>query len=417
MNGSHQAERAVRRYDVEQVRLQFPALAGKARGKPLIYLDNGATTQKPKAVIEAIERLYATGYGNVHRGLHELSERTTDAYERARVRIAALINARDAREVVFVRGATEAINLVAHSFVAPRLQSGDEVLITEMEHHSNIVPWQIVCEARDAKLVVAPVTDRGDLDIDTFEALLSDRTRFVAFTHVSNVLGTVNPVAQLVRLCHNQGVPVLVDGAQAAPRLRVDVQELDADFYVLSGHKMYGPTGVGALYGKRDLLAQMPPYQGGGEMILEVRWSGTTYQEPPHRFEAGTPNIEGAIGLAAAVDFLEELGMDAIESHERAVTARCVSLLAGMPRVRLIGMPQERAGAVSFTIDGVHPHDAAAILDGEGIAVRAGHHCAQPLMERFGVPATLRASIGLYNTEHEVDVLSQALRKVLEVFP
>lgn len=417
MNGSHQAERTVRRYDVEQVRLQFPALAGKARGKPLIYLDNGATTQKPKAVIEAIERLYATGYGNVHRGLHELSERTTDAYERARVRIAALINARDAREVVFVRGATEAINLVAHSFVAPRLQSGDEVLITEMEHHSNIVPWQIVCEARDAKLVVAPVTDRGDLDIDTFEALLSDRTRFVAFTHVSNVLGTVNPVAQLVRLCHNQGVPVLVDGAQAAPRLRVDVQELGADFYVLSGHKMYGPTGIGALYGKRDLLAQMPPYQGGGEMILEVRWSGTTYQEPPHRFEAGTPNIEGAIGLAAAVDFLEELGMDAIESHERVVTARCVSLLAGMPRVRLLGMPQERAGAVSFTIDGVHPHDAAAILDGEGIAVRAGHHCAQPLMERFGVPATLRASIGLYNTEHEVDVLSQALRKVLEVFP
>lgn len=417
MNGSHQAERTSRKYDVEEVRAQFPALAGKVRGKPLIYLDNGATTQKPKAVIEAIERLYADGYGNVHRGLHELSERTTQAYERARVRIAAFLNARDAREVIFTRGATEAINLVARSFVAPRLEQGDEVLITEMEHHSNIVPWQLVCEERHAKLVVAPVTDEGEVDISAFEALLSDRTRFAAFTHVSNVLGTVNPVGQLVRLCHHRGVPVLVDGAQAAPRLRVDVQEFDADFYALSGHKMYGPTGIGALYGKRDLLAEMPPYQGGGEMILEVKWSGTTFQEPPSRFEAGTPNIEGAIGLAAAVDFLEELGMDSIESHERAVAARGVELLAGMPRVRILGMPQERAGAISFSIEGVHPHDVAAILDGDGIAVRAGHHCAQPLMERFGVPATVRASVGIYNTEREMDALAQGLRKVLEVFP
>jgi len=417
LNGSHQAERTSRRYDVEEVRAQFPALAGKVRGKPLIYLDNGATTQKPKAVIEAIERLYADGYGNVHRGLHELSERTTQAYERARVRIAAFLNARDAREVIFTRGATEAINLVARSFVAPRLEQGDEVLITEMEHHSNIVPWQLVCEEKQAKLVVAPVNDDGELDISAFEALLSDRTRFAAFTHVSNVLGTVNPVGQLVRLCHHRGVPVLVDGAQAAPRLRVDVQEFDADFYVLSGHKMYGPTGIGALYGKRDLLAEMPPYQGGGEMILEVKWSGTTFQEPPGRFEAGTPNIEGAIGLAAAVDFLEELGMDAIESHERAVAARGVELLAGMPRVRILGMPHERAGAISFSIEGVHPHDVAAILDGDGIAVRAGHHCAQPLMERFGVPATVRASVGIYNTEREMDALAQGLRKVLEVFP
>lgn len=417
MNGSHQAERTSRRYDVEEVRAQFPALAGKVRGKPLIYLDNGATTQKPKAVIEAIERLYAGGYGNVHRGLHELSERTTEAYERARVRIAAFLNARDAREVIFTRGATEAINLVARSFVAPRLEPGDEVLITEMEHHSNIVPWQLVCEERQAKLVVAPVTDGGEVDISAFEALLSDRTRFAAFTHVSNVLGTVNPVGQLVRICHQRSVPVLVDGAQAAPRLRVDVQEFDADFYALSGHKMYGPTGIGALYGKRDLLAEMPPYQGGGEMILEVKWSGTTFQEPPSRFEAGTPNIEGAIGLAAAVDFLEELGMDSIESHERAVAARGVELLAGMPRVRILGMPQERAGAISFSIEGVHPHDVAAILDGDGIAVRAGHHCAQPLMERFGVPATVRASVGIYNTEREMDALAQGLRKVLEVFP
>ncbi|MEW5884223.1 MAG: cysteine desulfurase [Armatimonadota bacterium] len=417
MNGSHQAERTSRRYDVEEVRAQFPALAGKVRGKPLIYLDNGATTQKPKAVIEAIERLYAGGYGNVHRGLHELSERTTEAYERARVRIAAFLNARDAREVIFTRGATEAINLVARSFVAPRLEPGDEVLITEMEHHSNIVPWQLVCEERQAKLVVAPVTDEGEVDISAFEALLSDRTRFAAFTHVSNVLGTVNPVGQLVRICHQRSVPVLVDGAQAAPRLRVDVQEFDADFYALSGHKMYGPTGIGALYGKRDLLAEMPPYQGGGEMILEVKWPGTTFQEPPSRFEAGTPNIEGAIGLAAAVDFLEELGMDSIESHERAVAARGVELLAGMPRVRILGMPQERAGAISFSIEGVHPHDVAAILDGDGIAVRAGHHCAQPLMERFGVPATVRASVGIYNTEREMDALAQGLRKVLEVFP
>ncbi|MER3462410.1 MAG: cysteine desulfurase CsdA, partial [Armatimonadota bacterium] len=334
------------------------------RGKPLIYLDNGATTQKPRVVIEAIERLYAEGYGNVHRGLHELSERTTEAYERARVRLAAFLNARDAREVVFTRGATEAINLVAHSFVAPRIQPGDDVLLTEMEHHSNIVPWQLLCEEKMAKLVVAPITDTGDLDVSAFKRLLSNRTRFAAFTHVSNVLGTVNPVGQLVRLCHDRGVPVLVDGAQAAPRLRVDVQELDVDFYVLSGHKMYGPTGIGALYGKRDLLAEMRPYQGGGEMILEVKWSGTTFQEPPSRFEAGTPNIEGAIGLAIAVDFLEELGMDAIESHERAVVARGVELLSGMPRVRILGMPQERAGAISFSIEGVHPHDAAAILDG-----------------------------------------------------
>lgn len=417
MNGSHQAERTGRKFDVQKVRQEFPALAGKARGKPLIYLDNGATTQKPRAVIEAIERLYVEGYGNVHRGLHELSERTTQAYEQARVRVAAFLNARDAREVIFTRGATEAINLVAHSFVAPRLEPGDEVLITEMEHHSNIVPWQLVCEQKGAKLVVAPVTDTGEVDISAFESLLSERTRIAAFAHVSNVLGTVNPVAQLVRICHKREVPTLVDGAQAAPRLRVDVQELDADFYVLSGHKMYGPTGIGALYGKRHLLTEMPPYQGGGEMILEVKWSGTIFQEPPGRFEAGTPNIEGAIGLAAAVDFLEELGMDAIESHERAVTTRGVELLSGMPRVRILGMPQERVGAISFAIEGVHPHDVAAILDGEGIAVRAGHHCAQPLMERFGVPATVRASVGIYNTEAEMDALAQGLRKVLEVFP
>lgn len=417
MNGSHQAERTSRRYDVDKIRAQFPALAGNVRGKPLIYLDNGATTQKPRVVIAAIERLYAGGYGNVHRGLHELSERTTEAYERARVRVAAFLNARDAREVVFVRGATEAINLVARCFVAPRLQRGDEVLITEMEHHSNIVPWQLVCDEKGARLVVVPITDTGEVDVPAFESLLSDQTRIVAFTHVSNVLGTVNPVGQLVRLCHNRGVPVLVDGAQAASRLQVDVQELDADFYVLSGHKMYGPTGIGALYAKRELLAEMPPYQGGGEMILEVKWSGTTFQEPPHRFEAGTPNIEGVVGLAAAVDFLEEIGMDAIENHERAVVTRGVELLGGMSRVRVIGAPHERAGAISFSIAGVHPHDAAAILDGEGIAVRAGHHCAQPLMERLGVPATVRASVGVYNTELEMDALAQGVRKVLEVFP
>lgn len=417
MNGSHQAERTVPKFDVDRVRAEFPALRGKARGKPLIYLDNGATTQKPRAVIEAIERLYVDGYGNVHRGLHELSERTTQAYERARVRVAAFLNARDAREVIFTRGATEAINLVAHSFVAPRLAPGDEVLVTEMEHHSNIVPWQLACEQKGAKLVVVPVTDSGEVDTSAFESLLSERTRIAAFAHVSNVLGTVNPVAQLVSICHNRGVPTLVDGAQAAPRLRVDVQEMDTDFYVVSGHKMYGPTGIGALYGKRHLLAEMPPYQGGGEMILEVKWSGTTFQEPPSRFEAGTPNIEGAIALAVAVDFLEELGMDAIESHERAVTTRGVELLSGMPRVRVLGMPQERAGAISFAVEGVHPHDAAAILDGEGIAVRAGHHCAQPLMERFGVPATVRASVGIYNTEADMDALAQGLRKVLEVFP
>ncbi|GIV02632.1 MAG: cysteine desulfurase [Fimbriimonadales bacterium] len=416
MHGSHQVEKRLS-LDIEAVRSCFPALAGKARGKPLVYLDNGATTQKPLCVIEAVAKLYREGHGNVHRGVHDLSERTTQQYENARIQIAAFLNARDAREIVFVRGATEAINLVAHSYVEPRLQEGDAVLVTEMEHHSNIVPWQLVCERKGAELLVVPVRENGELDADSFRSALSDRVKFCSIAHVSNVLGTVNPIKHLVALCHEAGIPVLVDGAQAAPRMRVDVQEIGADFYAISGHKMYGPTGIGVLYGKYERLAEMIPYQGGGDMITEVRWSGSKFQAPPHRFEAGTPNIAGAIGLAAAVEYLESLGMDAVESHERDVVEYGAKLLRGMPRVRLIGDPLERAGAISFVIEGVHPHDAAALLDAEGIAVRAGHHCAQPLMERYGVPATVRASVGLYNTRSEMDALAHGLRRVLEVFP
>jgi len=416
LNGSHQVEKK-RNLDIEAVRGCFPALSGQARGKPLVYLDNGATTQKPLCVIETIHKFYSEGYGNVHRGVHELSERTTLAFENARIRIAAFLNARDAREIVYVRGATEAINLVAHSFVEPQLQAGDAVLVTEMEHHSNIVPWQLVCERKGAELLVTPIQDNGELDAGAFQNLLSERVKFCALTHVSNVLGTVNAVKHLVSLCHEAGIPVLVDGAQAAPRMRVDVQELGADFYAVSGHKMYGPTGIGVLYGRLERLEQMIPYQGGGDMITEVRWSGSKYQSPPHKFEAGTPNIVGAIGLGAAVDYLESLGMDAVEAHERDVVEYGAKLLRGMPRVRLIGDPMERAGAISFTVEGVHPHDVAALLDAEGIAVRAGHHCAQPLMERYRVPATVRASVGVYNTRSEMDALAHGIRRVLEVFP
>jgi len=405
-----------RRLDVDALRADFPALDQEVHGKPLVYLDNAATTQKPRAVIDAVNAFYESDCANVHRGVHALSQRATVAYERARTAIKAHLGADDSREIVFTRGTTEAINLVAHSFVRPRLNAGDEVLITAMEHHSNIVPWQLLCEEKGATLRVAPIDDRGVLDLDAMGRLLTDRTRIVGVVHVSNALGTVNPVADIVQMAHDAGVPVLVDGAQAVPHMAVDVQALDVDFYAFSGHKCYGPTGIGALYGKRSHLLEMPPYQGGGDMILSVTFEETTFADPPHRFEAGTPNIEGTIGLAAALAYLDEVGLEAIATHEARLVEAASRAVAEVPGVRLIGTAPERAGAVSFVMDGIHPHDIGTILDAEGIAVRAGHHCAQPVMLRYGVSATVRASFGLYNTDEEIDALVRGLHTVREVF-
>jgi cysteine desulfurase/selenocysteine lyase len=403
-------------FDVERIRADFPALHQEVYGLPLVYLDNAATTQKPRRVIDAVTRFYERDCANVHRGVHLLSQRATVAYESARTTVKRHLGAADSREIVFTRGATEAINLVASSFVRPRLAPGDEILVTGMEHHSNIVPWQLLTEATGAVLRVVPITDAGEIELDRFAALLSDRTRIVGVVHVSNALGTVNPVREMIELAHDHGVPVLVDGAQAVPHGRVDVQDLDCDFYVFSGHKAYGPTGIGALYGKREHLLGMAPYQGGGDMILSVTWQETRYAEPPHRFEAGTPNIAGAIGLAAALDYLAELGLEQVAEHETALLELATEAVLAVPGVRLIGSADRRAGALSFVMDGVHPHDIGTILDREGVAVRAGHHCAQPVMQRFGVSATVRASFGVYNTTGEIDRLVKGLYAVKGVF-
>lgn len=399
----------------ERVRKDFPALAQKVHGKPLVYLDNAATTQKPRAVIEAITRFYEQDCANVHRGVHLLSERATEGFEQARRKARRFLGAADVREIIFVRGATEGINLVAHSFVRPRLQAGDEILITAIEHHSNIVPWQIVAEEKQARLKVAPVNGSGELIVEEFERLLGPRTRFVSLTHVSNALGTVNPVAELVAMAHARGIPVLVDGAQAAPHAPVDVTALGCDFYVFSGHKTYGPTGIGVLYGKAAHLESMPPYQGGGDMIRSVTFEKTIYNEIPYKFEAGTPHIAGAIGLGAALDYLESLGREAVAAHEAELLQYATAAVSRLPGVRIIGTARRKAAVLSFTLEGIHPHDAATVLDHEGVAVRAGHHCAQPVMDRFGVPATLRASFGLYNTTEEVDILVRGLERVREI--
>ncbi|MBW3582039.1 MAG: cysteine desulfurase [Euryarchaeota archaeon] len=403
-------------YDVEKVRAGFPVLHQEVHGKPLAYLDNAATSQKPEVVIEAMKHYYEADNANVHRGVHQLSERATRDYEDARAKVQRFMNAASSKEVVFVRGTTEAINLVAYSFVRPLVGKGDEVLITAMEHHSNIVPWQILCEETGATLRVAPINDDGALDMEAFSVLLSDKTRFVSVTHVSNALGTVNPVREIVRLSHEKGVPVMVDGAQAAPHIPIDVRAIDADFYAISSHKMYGPTGVGALYGKESLLETMRPYQGGGDMIKSVTFEKTVYNDLPYRFEAGTPNISGAIGFGAAVDYLEGLGLEAVAAHEDALVSYCTERLLTVPGVRIIGTAPDKASVVSFTLEGVHPHDIGTLLDLEGVAVRTGHHCAQPVMERFGVPATCRASFGVYNTTAEIDRLVEAVKKVKEVF-
>jgi cysteine desulfurase/selenocysteine lyase len=402
--------------DVESLREDFPILRQRIHGRPLVYLDNAATTHKPQAVLDALEHFYRTDNSNVHRGVHLLSERATQKYEEARVKVQRFLNAASSREIVFVRGTTEGINLVAQSFGRRHVKAGDEVLITHLEHHSNIVPWQMLCEEQGATLRVVPINDRGELILEAFERLLGPRTRLVSVTHVANAVGTVNPVRQIIELAHRQGVPVLVDGAQAVPRLPVDVRALDCDFYTFSGHKIYGPTGIGVLYGKEALLEAMPPYQGGGEMIARVTFERTTYNTLPHKFEAGTPHIAGAIGLGAALDYVSGLGMEAIAAHEHALLDYATEAVGAVPGVRLIGTAAERAGVLSFVLEGVHPHDIGTILDREGVAVRTGHHCCQPVMDRYGLPATARASLGLYNTREEIDALVRGLAKVKEMF-
>jgi len=400
------------RFDVEGVRWDFPILNQEIRGKPLVYLDNAATSQKPRRVINTMAAYYEHDNANVHRGVHSLSARATFAYERARGKVHKFLNAPDMHQIVFTRGTTEAINLVAQSWGRVNLKPGDEILITEMEHHSNIVPWQLLCEQTGARLAVAPVTDAGELDLEIFEKKLSPRTKLVGVVHISNALGTVNPVKEISRLAHAHGAVVLVDGAQATPHVRIDVQDIDCDFYAFSGHKVYGPTGIGALYGKRSLLEAMPPWQGGGEMILSVSFEKTTYNELPYKFEAGTPAIAAAIGLGEAIDYLAGFDFDALMEHEDDLLAYAEDALRTIPGLRIIGTAKEKAGLHSFVIDGVHPHDIGTILDHEGVAVRTGHHCAQPVMNRFGVPATARASFAIYNTRDDVDRLIEGLASV-----
>jgi len=415
MSGAVQAVRQ-RTFDVDRVRRDFPILRQQVHGRPLVYLDNAATTQKPQVVLDALSRYYTQTNSNVHRGVHRLSELATEAFEGARETVRRFLNAPSAREIVFTRNATESINLVAHAFGRSRVGAGDEVLITGMEHHSNIVPWQMLCGEKAARLQVVPIDDAGELDLDAYGRLLGPRTKLAAVTHMSNALGTINPVKAMTAAAHARGIPVLVDGSQAAYHMRVDVQDLDCDFYAFTGHKLYGPTGIGVLYGREALLEAMPPFLGGGDMIAEVTFERTTYNELPHKFEAGTPHIAGAIALGVAIDYVTALGMEAITAHERGLLAYGTGALAGVDGVRLIGTARDKASILSFVMDGVHPHDIGTIVDREGVAIRTGHHCAQPVMRRFGIPATARASLALYNTREEIDALVAALGKVREVF-
>ena len=401
--------------DPEAVRADFPVLARRVNGKPLCYLDNAASSQRPRAVIDAISGYYENSHANVHRGVHRLSQEATDLFEGARETLRRFISARSTREVIFVRGTTEAINLVAQSYARPRLQPGDEIVISWLEHHANIVPWQMVCEQTGAKLRVIPITRRGEVDFDAFLGLLGERTRLLALAHVSNALGTVVPVDRFIREARRRGIPVLLDGAQAAPHLKVDVQALDCDFYCFSGHKMCGPTGIGVLYGRESLLEAMPPWQGGGDMILAVSFERTVYNALPYKFEAGTPHIAGAIGLAAAVDYLEALGLERIAAAEQSLLEYATQRLLEVPGLEIVGTAPHKAAVASFTVAGVHPHDLGTILDAEGVAIRTGHHCAMPVMDFFGVPATARASFAFYNTRAEIDCLVAALRVAREM--
>ena len=403
-------------FDVAEIRKDFPILKQKVHGKPLVYFDNGATSQKPQQVIDALSHYYGAENSNIHRGVHDLSERATAAYEAAREKIRAFINAPSDKEIIFVRGTTEAINLVAQSYGRSFLKTGDEIIVSAMEHHSNIVPWQILCEQVGAHLRVIPINHEGELVMDEYRGLLSEKTKLVSVTHVSNALGTVVPVKDIVALAHQRGVPVLLDGAQAVPHLKVDVQDLGCDFYAFSGHKVFAPTGVGVLYGRAELLEKMPPYQGGGDMISLVTFEKTHYNVLPYKFEAGTPHIAGGIGLGAAIDYLEGLDWPQVEAHERRLLAYATAELSKIDAVRIIGTAEEKAGVVSFVIGHIHAHDVGTILDQEGVAIRAGHHCAMPVMQRFGVPATVRASFAFYNTTAEIDVMIQAIHRVLKVF-
>ena len=403
-------------FDVHRVRQDFPILSEKVHGKSLVYFDNAATSQKPQVVIDTVHEYLSTYNSNIHRGVHGLSERATEAYEQSRKKVQGFINAAESREVIFVRGTTEAINLVAYSYGRQQIRAGDEILISGMEHHSNIVPWQILCEQTGAVLRVVPINDAGELLLDEFEKLLTPRTRLVSVVHVSNALGTINPVRQLIRLARRQGVPVMLDGAQATPHLKVDVRDLDCDFYAFSGHKVFGPTGIGVLYGKAELLESMPPYQGGGDMIKSVTLEKTVYNDLPYKFEAGTPHITGVIGLGAAIDYLNGIGLERIGPYEHELLVYATEALSGIAGVRMIGTAHEKASVISFVLDGVHAHDVGTILDDEGVAIRAGHHCTMPLMRRFGVPATARASLAFYNTREEIDVLVGAIYKAIELF-
>jgi len=404
------------RFDVDEVRRDFPILREKVYGKPLVYLDNAATSQKPQLVIETLQKYYSLENANIHRGIHFLSERATQAYEDARAKVRGFLNAAESREIIFVRGTTEGINLVAQSYGRKFIGEEDEIILSAMEHHSNIVPWQILCEQVGARLRIIPMNDDGELLIDEYERLLSDRTKLVAVTHLSNALGTINPIKQIIQIAHRGGVPVLVDGAQAVPHLKVDVRDLDCDFYAFSGHKLYGPTGVGVLYGKATLLDAMPPYQGGGDMIRSVTFEKTLYNVLPYKFEAGTPNIAGGIGLGAAIDYLSQVGLDLVTEYERELLDYATEAVSTITGVQIIGTAREKAGILSFVLEGVHAHDIGTILDQEGIAIRTGHHCAMPVMQRFGVPATARASLAFYNTREEVDALVGAIHKVKRMF-
>lgn len=403
-------------FDVEAVRREFPVLGETVHGRPLVYLDSAASAQKPRAVIDAESRVYERAYANIHRGVHHLSMVATEAYEKARAKVRRFLGAAESREIVLLRGATEAVNLVAQSYGRKHVGPGDEVLITGLEHHSNIVPWQMLCEEKGATLRVAPIDDAGEVDMAAFERLLSPRTRVVSVAHVSNALGTVNPVRRMTDLAHAAGAVVMVDGAQAAPHLAVDVRAIGCDFYAFSGHKVYGPSGVGALYGRAALLEAMPPWQGGGDMIASVTFEKTTWNELPYKFEAGTPNIAGGIALGAALDWVEGIGLDAIAAHEDDLLRHGTAALEAVPGLRIVGTAREKAGVLSFVLDGIHPHDVGTVLDHEGIAVRTGHHCAQPVMDRFGIPATTRASLACFNTRGELDVLARGIRKVQEMF-
>jgi len=402
--------------DVAALRRDFPILSRRVHGKPLVYLDNAATTQKPSVVIDSVADMYRKSYGNIHRGVHLLSVEATDAYEAAREKARAFVNAAEAREIIFVRGTTEGINLVAQTYGRQRVGEGDEVVITALEHHSNIVPWQLLCEEKKARLKVIPIDRTGAVQVEELERLLTPRTRIVSVAHVSNALGTLVPIRRIVEIAHSRGVPVLVDGAQAVPRLAVDVRSIGCDFYAFSSHKMYGSTGVGVLYARAELLEEMPPYQGGGDMISSVTFEKSTWNVLPYKFEAGTPNIAGAIGLGTAVDYLSAIGIDRVTAHEEDLLAYATRALSAIPGLTIIGTAPEKIGVLSFVLEGVHPHDVGTVLDQEGIAIRTGHHCAQPVMEFFGVPATARASLALYNTRDEIDALAEGIRKVLRMF-